>query len=84
MNILGNGGMPISGGGLPPQLMQSIQQVKGIMGMAKGNPMALMQNNPQFAQVMQMCQGQNPRTVLESMCRQQGIDPNALINALRQ
>lgn len=83
MNILGNGGMP-TGGGLPPQMMQSIQQVKGLMGMAKGNPMALMQNNPQIAQAMQMCKGQNPRTVFESMCRQQGIDPNAFMNALRQ
>lgn len=80
MNILGNG----SGGGLPPQLMQSIQQVKGIMGMAKGNPMAMLQNNPQFAQVMQMCKGQNPQTVLENMCRQQGINPQDLINALKQ
>lgn len=80
MNILGNG----SGGVLPPQLMQSIQQVKGIMGMAKGNPMAMLQNNPQFAQVMQMCKGQNPQTVLENMCRQQGINPQDLINALKQ
>ncbi len=84
MNILGNGGMPTGGGQLPPQLMQSVQQVKGIMGMAKGNPMALMQNNPQFAQVMQMCQGQNPQTVLENMCKQRGIDVNALMNALKQ
>lgn len=80
MNILGNGG----GDGLPPQLMQSIQQVKGIMGMAQGNPMAMLQNNPQFAQVMQMCKGQNPQTVLENMCRQQGINPQDLINALKQ
>lgn len=80
MNILGNGNM----GGLPPQLMQSVQQVKGIMGMMNGNPMALMQNNPQFARILQMCQGQNPQTVLENMCRQQGIDANALINALKQ
>lgn len=80
MNILGNSG----GGGLPPQMMQSIQQVKGLMGMAKGNPMALMQSNPQIAQVMQMCKGQNPQKMVEQMCKQQGIDMNALINALRQ
>lgn len=80
MNILGNGGA----GGLPPQLMQSIQQVKGIMGMAQGNPMAMLQNNPQFAQVMQLCKGQNPQTVLENMCKQQGINPQDLINALKQ
>lgn len=80
MNILGNS----SGGGLPPQLMQSIQQVKGIMGMARGNPMAMLQNNPQLQQVLQMCKGQNPQAVLENMCKQQGINPQDLINALKQ
>lgn len=80
MNILGNGG----GGGLPPQLMQNIQQVKGIMGMARGNPMAMLQNNPQLQQVLQMCKGQNPQIVLENMCKQQGINPQDLINALKQ
>lgn len=84
MNILGNGGAPIGGGGLSPQLMQGIQQVKGLMGMAQGNPMALMQNNPQIAQIMQMCQGQNPQAVFEAMCKQRGVDPNAFMNALRQ
>lgn len=83
MNILGNGGMP-TGGGLPPQLMQSIQQVKGLMRTVNGNPMALMQNNPQMAQVMQMCQGQNPKNIVESLCKQKGINPNDLINALKQ
>lgn len=83
MNILGGSGMQ-NGGGLPPQLMQQIQQVKGIMNMANGNPMALMQNNPQFWQIMQMCQGQDAKTVFENMCKQQGIDPNAVINALKQ
>lgn len=82
MNILDSGGAKI-GGGLPPQLMQSIQQVKGIMQMTQGNPMAMLQNNPQFAQVMQLCKGQNPQTVLENMCRQQGINPQDLINALK-
>lgn len=85
MNILGNGGVPTSGGsGLPPQLMQQIQQVKGLMGMVNGNPMALMQSNPQIAQVMQMCQGQNPRTLFENMCKQQGINPNAIIDELKR
>lgn len=83
MNILGNGGMS-TGGGLPPQLMQSIQQVKGLMRTVNGNPMALMQNNPQMAQVMQMCQGQNPKNIVESLCKQKGINPNDLINALKQ
>lgn len=79
MNILGNGG-----GGLPPQMMQSIQQVKGLMSMVNGNPMALMQSNPQFAQVMQMCKGQNPQKMVEQMCKQKGIDVNAFMNELKR
>lgn len=82
MNILGGNGM--QSGGIPPQLMQNIQQVKGLMNIVGGNPMALMQNNPQFGQLMQMCQGQNPQVVFENMCKQQGVDPNAVINALKQ
>lgn len=82
MNILGGNNM--QNGGIPPQLMQQIQQVKGLMALSKGNPMAILQNNPQMQQVMQMCKGQNPKTVFENMCKQQGINPDAIINALKQ
>lgn len=85
MNILGNGNVPTNNGnGLSPQLMQSVQQVKGLMGMANGNPMALMQSNPQIAQVLQMCKGQNPQKMVEQLCKQQGIDMYALINELKR
>ena len=83
MNILGNGSN-MSGGGLPPQLMQQIRQVKGFMQMAQGNPNALLQMNPQFAQAMQMFKGQNPKTVFENLCKQNGIDGNAIINELKR
>lgn len=73
MNPLGNGNV----GGISPQMRQGIQQVKNIMHM--GNPMA----NPQLAQVMQMCQGQNPEQVFYAMCKQRGIDPNAFLQELR-
>lgn len=82
MNILGGNNM--QNGGLPPQLMQQIQQVKGLMALSKGNPMAILQSNPQMQQVMQMCKGQNPKAVFENMCKQQGINPDAIINALKQ
>lgn len=82
MNILGGNNM--QNGGLPPQLMQQIQQVKGLMALSKGNPMAILQSNPQMQQVMQMCKGQSPKTVFENMCKQQGINPDAIINALKQ
>lgn len=80
MNPLGNGNMNM--GGLPPQMLQNIQQVKGLMRMANGNPMALAQQNPMIGQVMQMCKGQNPQQIFYAMCQQQGINPNEIINEL--
>lgn len=62
---------------LPPQLMQSIQQVKQIMRMGD------LRQNPQMQQVMQICQGQNPQVVFETMCRQMGVNPNDVLNAIR-
>lgn len=75
MNPLGNGNV----GGITPQMRQGIQQVKGLMQMANGNPMA----NPQLAQVINMCQGQNPEQVFYAMCKQRGIDANAFLQELR-
>lgn len=75
MNPLGNGNI----GSITPQMRQGIQQVKGLMQMASANPMA----NPQVAQVMQMCQGQNPQQVFYTMCKQRGIDPQAFLQELR-
>ena len=80
MNPLGNENI----GGLPPQMKQNIQQIKGLMQMANGNPMALAQQNPALAQVMQMCKGQNPEQMFYAMCKQQGINPNDIINELRK
>ena len=84
MNPLGNGNLNPSPAGLPPQMMQGIQQVKGMMNMFKGNPMALAQQNPMLGQVMQMCQGQNPEQLFYAMCQQRGVDPNAILNELRK
>ena len=80
MNPLGSGNF---NNGLPPEIMQNIQQVKGMMNMFKGNPQAFMQQNPMLKQAMQMCQGQNPETVFRSMCKAKGVDPDAFINALK-
>ena len=80
MNPLGNGNI----GGLPIQMQQNIQQVKGIMNMFKGNPMALAQQNPVVGQIMQMCKGQNPEQLFYSMCQKQGVDPNTILNELRK
>ena len=68
---------------IPPQFLQGIRQAKNIMRMMNGNPMAMAQQNPMFNQVMQMCQGQNPQQVFMDMCKARGIDPNAILNELR-
>lgn len=73
--------------GLPPQLQQSISQVKGIMNMMSGNPNQMFEQlgkqNPMFSQVLQMCNGQNPEQVFYSICKQRGIDPQAVLKQLR-
>lgn len=86
MNPLNNG---TNNQGLSPQLMQSINQIKNIMNMVSGNPNQIFEQlskqNPQFNQILQMCsgQGQNPEQLFYAMCKQQGIDPNAVIKQLR-
>lgn len=82
MNPLGNGNTPNTQ--LSPQMMQNIQQVKGMMQMMNGNPMALAQQNPMFNQVMQMCKGQDPQQIFMTMCKQRGFDPNAILRELRK
>lgn len=72
---------------LPPQLMQSIRQLKQMQAMCNGDINSVIQQtiaqNPQMAQAIQMVQGQNPETVVKQMCKQRGIDCNALMKALK-
>lgn len=79
MNPLGNN----RAGQLPPSMQQSLQQVKNIMQMTQGNPMMFAQQNPMFAQVLQLCKGQNPQTVFTNLCKQMGYDPNVILNTLQ-
>lgn len=89
MNILnGNmGRIAEAQANLPPQLMQSIRQLKQLQAMCNGDINSVIQQtiaqNPQMAQAMQMVQGQNPETVVKQMCKQKGIDCNALMKALK-
>lgn len=87
MNILNQGFMRQGAANLPPQLTQSIQQIKQMQAMCNGDMNGAIQRiiaqNPQMAQAMQMLQGQNPETVVRQMCKQKGIDCDALMRALR-
>ena len=88
MNPLNNGNTPTPGQ-LSPQMMNNINNIKGLMNQFKSisNPNIAMQqmaqSNPMFNQVMQMCNGQNPKDVFMSMCKQKGIDPEAILKELR-
>ena len=79
MNPLGNGNLNT----LSPMLMQGIQQVKNIMQMFCTNPAQLLQQNPMLNQVMQTYKGQNLEQVFMSMCKSQGINPEAILKELR-
>lgn len=81
MNPLGNGNLNTNT--LSPQMMQNIQQVKGMMNAMRGNPIQLAQQNPMLNQVMQMCNGQNPQAVFMQMCKQRGFDPDAILRELQ-
>lgn len=65
-----------------------IAGIKNMLGMLKGakNPQAaiamLAQQNPQFAQVMQMCQGQDLNAVAKQMCQSAGLDFDSLVAQL--
>lgn len=66
-----------------------VNQIKAIINMANGNanPTQIFQNmaknNPQMQQVLQMCQGQNPKDVFMQMCQQKGINPNDILNIFK-
>lgn len=84
MNVLRNPNFAAkAAGGLPPQLAQGIQQAKGLMAAMRGNPAAMLGQNPQMAQVLRMCGGQNPEKVFRAMCSQRGIDPEAVVRQLQ-
>lgn len=75
--------------GLPPQLTQSINQIKSVMGLAKGNPNQIFEQlskqNPQFGQILQMCQtnSKGAEQLFYSMCAERGIDAQAVLKQLQ-
>lgn len=78
-----------------PLFTQAMQQAVGqnpiaqLYGMFRNsqNPQAMLsqlaKNNPQMAQVMQMCNGRNPQQVFYEMCQQRGVDPNTILSQFK-
>lgn len=63
-----------------------IKQLYGMFRTAS-NPQAMLsqlaQQNPQMAQVLQMCNGRNPQEVFYQMCKQQNVDPNSILSQFK-
>ena len=72
---------------LPPQ-MQRIKQMYKMLQNAK-NPQGIMQQiiaqNPMMNQLQQIVNqyGGNPKDAFYKMAQEKGIDPNAILNALK-
>lgn len=79
MNPLGS--MPVNP--LVNQIKRMAQMVNSVR-----NPQQVLahlaQNNPQVKSVMDLCQGRNPEQVFRNMCVQKGINPEEIIQALKQ
>lgn len=68
------------------QIQRNLNAVQGIFDLvsASANPNAMLmqvaRNNPNLMQVMQMCQGRNPKEMFFAKCKENGIDPNAILS----
>ena len=69
--------------------INAVQSVKSMMNTVRGmaNPMQAISNmaaqNPQLAGVMSMINGKNPKEVFYEQCKQRGVNPDDVINALK-
>lgn len=65
------------------QLRNNIRNIKEVMRLANGDPKTLIPRFPSLGPVLQMAQGQDLQGMYMSMCRDLGIDPNVILNELR-
>ena len=66
-----------------PNITEGIRRAKQLMQLSNSNPYTILQQNPQVQQILQMYKGKNLKDVYYSMCQRQGIDPNVILNELR-
>lgn len=69
----------------PAPGIAAFKRMAGMLNSAKDPQAALnmlAQQNPQVREVMQMCQGKNPRDVFVQACQSRGINPDQLIQQL--
>ena len=71
---------PLFGGGftINPQLVQMARMMNG-----GATPQAILAQFPQLQQVVKMCNGQSPKDVFYTLCKQRGVNPDDILNQLR-
>lgn len=78
--------LPAQQPAINPAVIQSVKRMMNMLQAAQ-NPEAainmLAQNNPMMAQVIQLCQGKDPKEVFYNMCHQQGVNPDYILNQLK-
>lgn len=58
-------------------------ELKQMYRMFNTNPRNVLQQNPRIQQVLNMYKGKDLKSVYLNMCQSQGIDPNVILNELR-
>ena len=79
MGLLGNG---TPGFVVDPQIINMFKQM-GSMNNPQTYLNQIVQTNPQFAQVLQMCNGKNPQDIFYKMCQQRGVNPDTILKQFR-
>lgn len=85
MNPLMQGMAPAIG--INQQAIQQIKQMAGMLQTVQNPQTALMQmarQNPQVAEVLQMCQGRSPKEIFYEQCKQHGADPGNILAQFKQ
>lgn len=73
--------------GISDQVMQSFANMVKMLNSAPNQEQALQtfaQVNPQFKQVMEMCNGRDPKEVFMSECQKRGVNPQHVFQAFHK
>lgn len=76
-----------AGAGINQQAIQQLRRMMATYSMAKNKDAVmqqLAQQNPMVGQIMQLCSGKGLKASFYQMCQEQGVDPQAVLNALGQ
>ena len=86
LSILGGNNAIVGGFGNLAKIRQAMKAVQ----FAQNPQLALqqmlqnaIQQNPEVAQALQLCKGQNPEQVFYNLCKQKGVDPETILSQLR-